>query len=220
MIVLPPTAAIANSTAVFPLRRIFCVGKNYADHVREMGGTAEPPVFFMKPADAVTNAAFIPYPPATQNLHHEVELVVALGSGGANLTPAEATDCIFGYAVGLDLTRRDLQPEAKAKGLPWDMGKAFDFSAPLAPILLKEEVGDVTAATLALNVNGQPRQHGHLRDMVWSVPTLLAELSRYVTLAAGDLVFTGTPAGVGPLVKGDVVMATITGLPSLSVTIT
>jgi 2-keto-4-pentenoate hydratase/2-oxohepta-3-ene-1,7-dioic acid hydratase in catechol pathway len=185
----------------FPVRRIYCVGRNFADHAREMGAVAPAskaergtPVFFCKPADAIVVDGVVSYPPGTQDLHHEIELVVALGEGGR----------VFGYGVGLDLTRRDLQSAAKAKGLPWDTGKAFDHSAPIGALLPAAEVEPLAARTLSLTVNGTLRQRSTLDQLIWDVPEILAELSALFELKAGDLVFMGTPAGVGPLQPGDV----------------
>ena len=215
-----PSVAIANNAARFPVRRIFCVGRNYADHVREMGDDpkSEPPVFFTKPADAVVESgSSIAYPKNTANLHHEVELVVAIGrdAPAGVLDVADAGALVFGYAVGLDLTRRDLQGAAKAKGLPWDTGKAFDHSAPISPIVPLAEAGELGARTLGLKVNGEIRQHGSLADLVWNVPEILHELSRLFALRAGDLVFMGTPAGVGPLHPGDRFEAVLDGIAVL-----
>ena len=197
----------------FPVRRIYCVGRNFADHAREMGASAPAstaergqPMFFMKPADAiVTGDAPIPYPPATADLHHEVELVVALGQDApaGELPVADAQSLVFGYGVGLDLTRRDLQAAAKAKGLPWDTGKGFDHSAPVSALLPAADAGDYAAMALDLYINGVRRQHGELRDLVWDVADILHELSKLYALRTGDLVFMGTPAGVGPLRPGD-----------------
>jgi fumarylpyruvate hydrolase len=216
--VVPASAAIAGSAARFPVRRIFCIGRNYADHAAEMGASVDRgnPVFFCKPADAiVTDGADIPYPSATQELHHEVEMVVALHSGGVNIAEADALGHVFGYAVGLDLTRRDLQAVAKAKGMPWDTAKAFDHSAPLSAIRAAEESGHPHSAALTLEVNGQVRQQSDIAQMIFSVPEILARLSRLFELKAGDLVFTGTPAGVGPLVRGDAVHARLAGVAEL-----
>lgn len=221
--VFPPPApillAIEGSDEGFPVRRIFCVGKNYADHVREMGGDpgVTPSVFFSKPADsAVTSGGVIFYPSATRNLHHEAELVVALGSGGTDLSEAQARAAIFGAAAGVDLTRRDLQAAAKAAGGPWDAGKAFDHSAPVGPI--RRGPAPETGA-VQLTVNGEVRQAGDLSEMTRSAPAVIAELSRLFELKAGDLVFTGTPAGVGPLVPGDAVEVIVADLPPLHFTI-
>ena len=219
---VPPTVAVAGTAARFPVRRIWCVGRNYADHAREMGAdpNREPPFFFAKPADAVVaDGTEMPYPPATRDLHHEVELVVAVGRAARDLDPAAALDAVYGYAVGLDLTRRDLQGAAKAKGHPWDMGKGFDRSAPISAIRPAAAIGHVGSGTISLAVNGQVRQRGDLRDMVWSVPEVLAHLSRLVELAPGDLVFTGTPAGVGAVVPGDRLEAAVEGVGTLQVRI-
>ena len=197
---------IAASDARFPLHRIYCIGRNYADHAQEMGAAIErtQPMFFMKPADAVvTDGADVPYPSATHELHHEVEMVVALAHGGRDIALDAALDCVFGYGVGLDLTRRDLQAAAKAKGLPWDTGKGFDHSAPVSALLPAADAGDYAAMALDLDINGVRRQHGELRDLVWDVADILHELSKLYALRTGDLVFMGTPAGVGPLLPGD-----------------
>ncbi|HLT45162.1 MAG TPA: fumarylacetoacetate hydrolase family protein [Luteimonas sp.] len=209
-----------SADATFPVRRIYCVGRNFADHAREMGAApADPaargrPVFFLKPADAIVVDGLVPYPPATAELHHEVELVVALGRGAPEgvLAADAASALVFGYAVGLDLTRRDLQAEAKARGLPWDIGKAFDGSAPVSGLVPAAEVGALAGRTLTLEVNGERRQHGSLRDLVWDVPDILHELSKLYRLRAGDLVFMGTPAGVGPLRPGDAFQASLDGV--------
>jgi fumarylpyruvate hydrolase len=206
----------------FPIRRIFCVGRNYADHAREMGSdpVREAPFFFMKPADAIlSGSSMLPYPPATADLHHEVEMVVALGHGGANIPLAQATDCIFGYAVGLDMTRRDMQAVAKSKGQPWDMSKGFDHSAPVSAITQKSDSGILSSGSIQLKVNGTIRQSGDLADMIWSVPEVIHQLSQLVQLQAGDLIFTGTPAGVGPVVKGDKLEAEVAGLEILLITV-
>jgi 2-keto-4-pentenoate hydratase/2-oxohepta-3-ene-1,7-dioic acid hydratase in catechol pathway len=196
----------------FPVHRIYCVGRNFADHAREMGANAPAskadrgaPVFFLKPADAIVVDGVVPYPPGTRDLQHEVELVVALGHDAppGELATDTAMALVFGVGVGLDLTRRDLQAAAKARGLPWDTGKAFDHAAPLSELLPLAEAGDLDALDLALEVNGDVRQHGSLRDMVWNVPEILHELSKLYALRAGDLVFMGTPAGVAPLRPGD-----------------
>lgn len=213
--VAAPTAEIAGSADRFPVRRIFCVGKNYADHAREMGGdpTREPPFFFSKPADALVGAtADIAMPPRTDNLHHEIELVVALAGGGADIAPGEAAARIFGYAVGNDLTRRDLQADAKAGGRPWDMAKGFDQSAVLSPIRPAGEIGHPARARIWLSVNGAMRQEGDIADMIWPVAEIIAELSSYVALKGGDLIYTGTPAGVGRIAAGDLVEGGIVGI--------
>ncbi|HVK81384.1 MAG TPA: fumarylacetoacetate hydrolase family protein [Verrucomicrobiae bacterium] len=214
----PPQASVAvlESEARFPVRRIFCVGRNYADHVREMGNDpkSEPPVFFTKPADAVVeNGAAIAYAANTANLHYEVELVLAIGVGGADISESTALQHVWGYAVGVDLTRRDRQGEAKKAGAPWDVGKAFDNSAPISAIAQAAPAAD---ARIWLSVNGATKQDAKLNEMIWSVPEIIAHLSRSWTLQPGDLIFTGTPSGVGPIVAGDEVKCGVEGLPELS----
>jgi fumarylpyruvate hydrolase len=213
--VIPAPATVripVRGGGAFPVRRIHCVGRNFADHAREMGAAVPAskaergtPVFFTKPADAIVLDGVVPYPRGTRELHHEVELVVALGADAPDgeLDPARAGALVFGYAIGLDLTRRDLQAAAKAKGLPWDTGKAFDHSAPVSELVPVNHVGDLAARTLTLEVNGDVRQHGAFADLIWDVPEILHELSKFYALRAGDLVFMGTPAGVGPLLPGD-----------------
>jgi 2-keto-4-pentenoate hydratase/2-oxohepta-3-ene-1,7-dioic acid hydratase in catechol pathway len=205
----------------FPVRRIYCVGRNFAEHAREMGAAAPAskaergtPVFFMKPADAIVVDGVVPYPPGTSELHHEVELVVALGHDApAGELPVDAAMAlVFAYGVGLDLTRRDLQSAAKAKGLPWDTGKAFDHSAPVSTLLPAAEVGAIESLTLSLDVNGERRQQSGLDQLIWNVADILHELSKLYALRAGDLVFMGTPAGVGPLLPGDRYSATLGNL--------
>ncbi|WP_343034820.1 fumarylacetoacetate hydrolase family protein [Aromatoleum diolicum] len=215
-----PVVPVAGG-GLFPVRRIFCIARNYAAHAREMGAdpTREKPFFFTKPADAVLPVRAgatgeFPYPLASQDVHHEIELVVALGSGGVNLTPEAASACIWGYAVGLDMTRRDLQAEAKAKGRPWDIAKAFDASAPISQIV--PAAGRVLrSGEIRLDVNGAVRQRGDLADMIWSVPEVIAFFSRYYHLQAGDLIFTGTPEGVGPVVVGDHLRGEVAGVGEL-----
>ena len=217
-----PALAVADSDAAFPLRRIFCVGRNYASHAREMGSDPdrEPPFFFTKPADAVVSAsAPLPYPPSTQDLHHEVELVVALGAGGANIAPEHALDLVWGYGVGLDLTRRDLQAVAKKDGRPWDMAKGFDASAPCSPLLPVSRTGHPGAGRIWLEVNGELKQEGDLNEMIWPVADVIAALSRFVTLAPGDLIFTGTPSGVGALQPGDRVRGGVDGVATIELTV-
>lgn len=223
--VIEPPAAIGVPVAGggrYPVRHVWCVGRNYAAHAREMGADpqAGAPLFFSKPAHAVTGAAQVPYPPLTGELHHEVELVVALGGGGAGVTTEQAADMVYGYAVGVDLTRRDVQQAAKRDRHPWDLAKGFDHAAPLGTIVPQDHGFLPQRGAIALAVNGRDRQRGDLGDMIWSVPALLAELSRHVRLMPGDLVFTGTPAGVGALAVGDRVTATIEGLPPLDFAIT
>ena len=213
----------------FPVQRIYCVGRNFAEHAREMGAAAPStkaergvPTFFMKPADAIVIDGVVPYPRATQLLHHEVELVVALGrdAPAGGIAAEDASALIFGYGVGLDLTRRDLQNAAKAKGLPWDTGKGFDHSAPLGTLLPASEAGDLSTAGIALDVNGERRQQSSLDHMLWNVADILHELSKLYALRAGDLIFMGTPSGVGPLLPGDHFRACIDGLPELQGSIT
>jgi fumarylpyruvate hydrolase len=219
-----PCLPLAGDDVLFPVRRVYCVGRNFADHAREMGAAVPAaadrgrPVFFLKPADAlVPGGGDIPYPPGTRDLHHEVELVVALGrdAPAGVLEPRDAQALVFGYGIGLDLTRRDLQAQAKAKGLPWDTGKSFDHAAPASALLPARAVGALGPRTLSLEVGGQLRQRARLDDMIWSVPEILHELSRLYALRAGDLVFMGTPAGVGPLQPGDAFRATLDELLEL-----
>lgn len=201
-----PTVEIAGSDRRFPVRRIYCIGRNYAKHIAEMGNDPErtPPVFFCKPADAIVpSGAEIPYPMHTRDLHHEIELVVAVGKAGRNIPADQALSHVFGYAVGIDLTRRDLQKIAKDRGQPWDSAKAFDNSAPLSPLHPASILGHPQSGRIWLAVNDEMRQDADLDALIWSVPECLAELSTYFALAPGDLVFTGTPEGVGPVAAGD-----------------
>jgi len=215
---LQPSVAISGSSQRFPVHRIYCIGRNYADHAKEMGAAVDRgnPVFFCKPADAiVADRAQIPYPIGTHDLHHEVEMVVALQSGGVDIAPTHALKHVFGYAVGLDLTRRDLQNIAKTKALPWDSAKAFDRSAPVSAIRRASECGHPQHAPLVLDVNGAPRQHADVADMIFSVAEIIVLLSRLFELKAGDLIFTGTPAGVAPLQRGDRFHARLEGIAEL-----
>jgi len=215
-----PSVPVEGSGARFPVRRIYCVGRNYADHAREMGADPlrEAPFFFAKPADAlVPRGGEIDYPSATANLHHEVELVVALGKGGCDIPIGEALACVYGYAVGLDLTRRDLQARFKEKGQPWDMAKGFDHSAPISEILPAARIGHPRAGAIWLTVNGVDRQRGDLSQLSWSVAEVIAHLSAFVELAPGDLIFTGTPAGVGALLRGDHVRCGVEGVGELEI---
>jgi fumarylpyruvate hydrolase len=216
-----PCVTIRGRTETFPVRRIYCVGQNYAAHAREMGRDPqrEPPFFFSKPPDAVTQASRIPYPPRTANLHHEVELVVAIGRAGRAIEVAEAAGHVFGYAVGVDLTRRDLQADAKRAGRPWDTAKGFDLSAPVSAIVPVAEAGHPAAGLIELSVDGDLRQRGDLADMIWSVPEIVAELSSYFTLRPGDLIFTGTPEGVGAVAPPARLTAAIEGVGSLQFSI-
>ncbi|UPK38261.1 fumarylacetoacetate hydrolase family protein [Bradyrhizobium sp. 186] len=210
-----PSVAVAEEEARLPVRRIFCVGRNYAAHAREMGKdpNREPPFFFTKPADAVVDSdETIPYPTETQNFHHEAELVAVIGKRGRNVPESEALSLVWGYAVGNDLTRRDLQLEARDKGRPWDLGKAFDRSAVIGPVHPVSKVGHLERGAITLTVNGELKQSGDLGELIWSTPEIISILSRYVELAPGDLIMTGTPAGVGPLVEGDTCLVSIHGL--------
>ena len=202
----------------FPVRRIYCVGRNYNDHIVEMGGVPgrEPPFFFQKPADALLLDGNFPYPPASRDVHHEVELVVALHSGGKDIVVSDAAQHIYGYAVGIDMTRRDLQGEAKKAGKPWEVGKAFDHSAPIGEIIPKADTGVLEHAGISLRVNGTQRQSSDISQMIWSVPEIIGELSRLFELRAGDIVFTGTPSGVGPVQPGDKLHAVIERVGELS----
>ena len=217
----PPTVPVEGTEAQFPVRRIYCVGRNYAEHAREMGGNPErePPFFFMKPADAIVTDGRMTYPSKTADLQHEIELVVALSHGGRDIPVADALDCVFGYAVGLDMTRRDIQGELKAKGRSWEMGKAFDQSAPISSLVPASRIGHPQRGAITLAVNSQPRQHGDLADMIWPVADIIANLSGYVTLQPGDLIFTGTPAGVGKVARGDRLEGAVEGVGELSVRI-
>jgi fumarylpyruvate hydrolase len=219
----PPVVSLMSmSTKPFPVRRIYCVGQNYKDHAKEMGGNpdVEKPFFFMKPVDAILqNGEIMPYPPGTADLHHEVELVVAMAMGGKNIPAQKVNDMVFGYAVGLDMTRRDIQTEARQKGWPWEMSKSFDFSAPCSSITPEMYTGVVAKGKIQCKVNGETRQNADLSDMIWGVPEIVHYLSQLVEICPGDLIFTGTPAGVGPVVKGDKIEATIAGLEPLLIEI-
>jgi fumarylpyruvate hydrolase len=213
---------VAGTDARFPVRRIYCVGRNYAAHAREMGRDPdrEPPFFFMKPADAIVpEGGAVTYPPGTSDLHHEIELVVAIHRSGSNIAAGNALDYVYGYAVGLDLTRRDLQAEAKKQGRPWDFGKSFDQSAPITAIYPVTSHGHHASGRITLHVNGQLRQQGDLSDMIWSVADTIAYLSQYYRLEPGDLIFTGTPAGVGAVVPGDKLVGSVEGVAELNVEI-
>ncbi len=215
-----PTVAVT-SGGMFPVRRIYCVGRNYAEHAQEMGFTGrEPPFFFLKPADAVLAVADgqtgeMAYPPLTANLHHEIELVVAIGKGGRDIAAADARGHIYGYAIGLDMTRRDLQNDMKKQGRPWCIGKAFDESAPIGPIHPLGQTGELTRGAITLSVNGVQRQKGDLSDLIWNVAETIETLSKAWTLQAGDLIFSGTPAGVAAVVSGDLIEGEIAGLGQL-----
>ena len=215
-----PTLPVVDTDGQFPVRRVYCVGRNYADHAREMGGNPdrEPPFFFGKPSDTVVpRGGDIAYPPLTSNLHHEVELVVALGGGGRGIPAEKALACVYGYAVGIDLTRRDLQAKFKDKGQPWEMAKGFDQSAPVSAVMPASLCGHPTTGAIWLAVDGVDRQRGDLAQMTWNVAEVIAHLSAYVALAPGDLIFTGTPSGVGALVRGNRVACGIEGVGELEI---
>ncbi|KRA44812.1 fumarylacetoacetate hydrolase family protein [Devosia sp. Root635] len=209
----PTTIPIARG-GLFAVRRVYCVGRNYAEHVVEMGNdTRDPPFFFGKPADAiVVGGADIPYPSQTSDFHHEIELVVAIGKDGSDIASADALNHVYGYAVGLDMTRRDVQTQAKKAGRPWDMAKGFDHSAPIGTIEPVSAIGHPDKGTITLSVNGVERQRGDLADQIWNVADTIAYLSRFVALKAGDIIMTGTPAGVGAVVRGDVLEGAIAGV--------
>ncbi|MDB5538001.1 MAG: fumarylacetoacetate hydrolase family protein [Devosia sp.] len=209
----PASVPIARG-GLFAVRRIYCVGRNYAEHIREMGNDErDPPFFFAKPADAlVIGGADTPYPSLTSDFHHEIELVVAIGKDGENIAEADALDHVYGYAAGIDMTRRDLQAVAKKAGRPWEMAKGFDHSAPIGSIEPASNIGHPDKGAITLSVNGQERQRGDLGDQIWSVAATIAELSRFVALKAGDLIMTGTPSGVSAVVRGDVLEGKIEGV--------
>ena len=214
---------IAGSAELFPVRRVYCVGRNYAEHAKEMGFTGrEDPFFFCKPADALVaipagQPGQIPYPSKTANLHYEMELVVALGSGGVNIEVGRANDCVFGYALGLDMTRRDLQNDCKKQGRPWEIGTGFDASGPIGPIHPRAVTGTLSHGSITLSVNGVQKQSSDLTQMIWNIPESIAYLSGLFELKAGDLIFTGTPEGVGAVVKGDKMIGHIAGLGDFEV---
>ncbi|MDO9236868.1 MAG: fumarylacetoacetate hydrolase family protein [Aquabacterium sp.] len=220
-----PAVPVMHSDTLFPVHRIYCVGRNYVEHAKEMGWTGrEAPFFFMKPADAILPVADgrigeMPYPTMTSNLHHEVELVVAIGKGGSNITVASAPEHVWGYAIGLDMTRRDLQAEAKDQGRPWCTAKGFDHSAPISPLHPIAQTQWMEQGSIRLAVNGQERQNSDINQLTWNVAEIIAFLSTLYTLQAGDLIFTGTPAGVGAVKQGDVMEATIAGLGKLTVSV-
>ncbi len=219
------TLAVAGRDERFPVNRVFCVGRNYAAHAREMGKDPdrEPPFFFMKPASAVVDASSptsVPYPPKTANYHHEIELVVALGKGGRNIPIAQALELVYGYAVGLDMTRRDLQLDARDKGRPWEFGKSFSRSAPIGALHRAADIGHPAAAAISLTVNGAPRQSSDIAKLIWSVAESIAYLSEYEDLEPGDIIMTGTPEGVNAVVAGDVMRGQIDGLGTIEVQVT
>ena len=228
--VFPPTPTVfvpvLGQTERFPVHRIYCVGRNYEEHAKEMGFTGrEPPFFFLKPSDSLVvveagQTGHMPYPSLTQNLHHEIELVVAIGQGGRNITEAQAAQHIYGYAVGLDMTRRDLQNEMKKQGRPWCIGKAFDHSAPIGPITRWAQAGEVNQAEISLQVNGADRQRSQVSKLIWNVAETIAHLSAAWELQPGDLIYTGTPEGVAAVVAGDLLVGQVAGLEPLKVKIT
>ncbi len=221
----PVSVPLVDQSAQFPVHRIYCVGRNYEEHAKEMGGTGrEAPFFFMKPADALLYAApgttaHMPYPTLTANLHHEIELVVAIGTGGRTIAAADAHKHIFGYAVGLDMTRRDLQNDMKKQGRPWSIAKGFDHSAPIGPITPAAQVPDIGHAAITLSVNGASRQSSTIAQLIWNIAETIEQLSNAWELKAGDLIFTGTPAGVGAVVAGDVMQGDVAGLSGIRVAV-
>jgi fumarylpyruvate hydrolase len=221
----PVSLPVVGSSDEFPVHRIYCVGRNYVEHAKEMGGTGrEAPFFFLKPADAVLLAApgqtvAMPYPTLTSNLHHEIELVVAIGKGGSHIKAADAPQHIFGYAVGLDMTRRDLQNDMKKQGRPWCIGKSFDHSAPIGPLTPATQVPNIARAEIFVQVNGQDRQRSNIDKLIWNVSETIEQLSAAWTLQPGDLIFTGTPEGVGAVVRGDTLVGGVQGLQTIQVLI-
>jgi fumarylpyruvate hydrolase len=218
----PATLPVAGGTALFPVRRIYCVGRNYVEHIREMGGdeTRDPPIFFQKPLDSIVpDGGMVPYPPMTDNLHFELELVLALKSGGFNIPEARALDCIYGYAIGIDMTRRDRQRDMGKSGLPWEIGKSFDHSCPCGPVHPAETVGHIQSGAIRLTVNGETKQDSDISLLIWKVPEIIANLSKFFELHPGDVILTGTPHGVGPVQPGDKLVGSIDKLGTLSVTI-
>ena len=213
----PTLLPVDGTTATFPVRRVYCVGRNYADHAIEMGHdpSREPPFFFQKNADNLLPGADFPYPPLSSDVHHEVELVIALKSGGADISVDAALDCIYGYGVGIDFTRRDLQAVAKKAGRPWEVAKAFEHSAPVSPLVPADRIGHPQAASIWLERNGERVQSGDLSQMIWKIPEIIAELSALFTLAPGDVIMTGTPAGVGPVERGDSLRCGVDGVAVL-----
>ena len=217
-----PVIPVSGTEQTFPVHRVYCVGKNYAAHVREMGSDPQrdPPCFFMKPADAATTAARIPYPPGTKNYHYETELVLAIGKEGRNISAENAAEYIYGYTIGFDMTRRDLQTASGGLGHPWDTGKGFDHSAPVSAIYPASNVGNMENGRITLSVNGELKQDADLSQLIWKSNEIIAQLSRLYLLKPGDLIFTGTPAGVGAVLPGDKLLATIEKLGELSIEIT
>lgn len=218
----PTTLPIVGTDSLFQVHRVYCVGRNYLDHIREMKESDErdPPFFFQKPADAIVqNGGTVPYPPLTDDLQYEAELVLAIGPGGSGISCEEAFNHIYGYAVGIDMTRRDRQREAGKRGLPWEIGKSFDHSAPCGPIHPSLSVGHIKSGAITLSVNGEEHQRGDIAHMIWNTAEIVSNLSHHYTLKTGDLIFTGTPAGVGPVVPGDVMVVAVDGLGEVTFTI-
>ena len=214
------TIEIKDSTEKFPVRRVYCIGRNYADHVIEMGNDPkEDPIFFQKNPNNVDTSGEFPYPPESKDVHHELELVVALKSGGTKISEKDAYNHIYGFAVGLDMTRRDLEAIAKKGGKPWEVGKAFERSAPMGVISKIETTGNMDSGKISLKVNGETKQDGDLNQIIWKIPRMISHLSTFYDIAAGDIIMTGTPAGVGPVKKGDKLVGSIDGLQSLEVTV-
>jgi len=221
-VIAPPAIAtlpVVGTTGLFPVRRIYCVGRNYAAHAVEMGHDPdkEPPFFFQKNPDNIVTSGAFPYPPASSDVHHEIEMVVALGSGGKDIPLDRALDCVYGYGVGLDMTRRDLQGKAKDMGRPWEVGKAFEASAPCSPLVPASSIGHPTEGEVWLDVNGQRRQTGNLNQLIWKVPEMISYLSGLFTLSPGDIIMSGTPAGVGPVQRGDRLHGHVDGVGDLEV---
>jgi len=221
-VVAPPAIAtlpVAGTTGLFPVRRVYCVGRNYAAHAVEMGHDPdkEPPFFFQKNPDNIVTSGEFPYPPASSDVHHEIEMVVALKSGGKDIPLERALDCVYGYGVGLDMTRRDLQGKAKDMGRPWEVGKAFEASAPCSPLVPASTIGHPTEGEVWLDVNGQRRQSGNLNQLIWKVPEMISYLSGLFTLSPGDIIMSGTPAGVGPVQRGDRLNGHVDGVGDLEV---
>lgn len=223
VIPVPPTVSVpVAGGGAFPVRRVYCIGRNYAAHAVEMGHDPdrEPPFFFQKNPDDLNSSGEFPYPPQSTDVHHEAEVAVFLKKGGTNISLEDALDHVYGYALCLDMTRRDLQGVAKKMGRPWEIGKAFEASAPVGPVHTVEEIGHLSEGKLTLNVNGELKQEGDLNQMIWKVPEMISYLSEYYTLAPGDVILSGTPAGVGPVSKGDEMTMSVDGLGSLTVKVT
>lgn len=223
--VIPPAAQVClpirGSDKLFPVRRIYCIGRNYAEHAIEMGHNPdkEPPFFFQKNAENVDTSGVFPYPPETRDVHFEMEMIVALSSGGVDISEVNALDHVFGYGLGLDMTRRDLQGEAKKIGRPWEIGKAFERSAPMSELVAASEIGHLDQGRITMTVNGTLQQNGDLNQMIWKVPEMITYLSRFYDIAAGDLIMSGTPAGVGPIKRGDIMVGEVEQIGSFTVVV-